>query len=98
MESGKRSVAACVAQPPPRIAGLAYSTPVYDEVVRPVRAPHPAACLAPKSRCQCHSEQGTRLDKPPKLCRSIVEKGFYVAWDAARKALEGPRLLFSVSD
>lgn len=90
-ESGKLSPAAYVAQHQPRVAGLAYTAPVYDDVVRPVRAPYPAACVANKSRCQCYSEQGTRLDMPPELCRSMVEKGFYVAWDAVGQSFEGSR-------
>jgi len=90
-ESGKLSTTAYVAQQQPRIAGLAYTAPVYDEVVRPVRAPYPAACISTKARCQCYSEQGTRLDMPAELCRSMVEKGFYVAWDAVGRSLDGPK-------
>jgi hypothetical protein len=82
--SGKLSAAEWVAEYQPRVEGLAYTAPVYDEVTKPVRAPYPAACLASKARCGCYTDQGTRLDMPDTLCRQIVERGFYVAWDASR--------------
>jgi hypothetical protein len=82
--SGKLTTAEWVAEHRPRVEGLAYTAPAYDDVTKPVRAPHPAACLASKSRCACYSEQGTRLDVPEALCRQIVERGFYMAWDTNR--------------
>ncbi len=84
VKAGKLSTSDWLAEHQPRVEGLAYTAPVYDDVTKPVRAPYPAACLASKMRCGCYSEQGTRLDMPEALCRQIVERGFYVAWDAAR--------------
>jgi hypothetical protein len=86
--AGKLSTAEWIAQYRPRVEGLAYSAPVYDDVTKPVRAPYPAACLASKARCSCYSEQGTRLDMQEGLCRQIVERGFYVAWDVGRGSAE----------
>lgn len=94
--SGKLSAAEWVAEQQPRVPGLAYTAPVYDDVTKPVRAPYPAACIAFKARCGCYSEQGTRLDMPEQLCRQIVERGFYVAWepkrapDGGQRAQDGP--------
>lgn len=65
----------------PRVAGLAYTAPAYDDVTRPVRAPIPAACVQSATRCQCYTQQGTRLDVPAPLCKSIAEGGFFVAWN-----------------
>src|SRR6185503_2096491 len=87
--SGKLSAAEWVAEYRPRVEGLAYTAPVYDDVTKPVRAPYPAACLASKARCGCYSDQGTRLDMPEALCRQIVERGFYVAWDSTRSSAGG---------
>ena len=64
----------------PRVAGLAYTAPVYDEVTKPTEAPYPAACVKMGERCGCYSQQATRLDVPKVLCESIVSGGFYVAW------------------
>jgi hypothetical protein len=66
----------------PRIAGLAYTAPVYDEVTRPVEAPVPVACIESASKgCRCWSQQATRLDMPDELCRNIVQKGFFLAFE-----------------
>lgn len=79
----------------PRIAGLPHTAPVYDSVTAPQQAPYPAACLASAKRCQCYSQQGTRLDMDEKLCRQLADGGFFVAWNAAgervQQAQEGSR-------
>lgn len=74
----------------PRVAGLDYTAPVYDEVTKPAYAPYPAACVAMGSRCECYSQQGTRLVTPESLCRGIVAGGFFVAWDTGRGSTERP--------
>lgn len=63
-----------------RVPGLAYTAPVYDEVTKPVRAPMPVATIMMGDECRAYSQQGTRLDMPGRLCRQIVERGFFVAW------------------
>jgi hypothetical protein len=65
----------------PRFAGLAYTAPVYDDVTKPVVAPYPAACVMSRTRCQCYTQQGTRLDVPGQMCKQITEGGFFVAWN-----------------
>lgn len=70
-----------VAQFQPRVSGLAYTAPAYDEVTKPVRAPYPAACVQGKSRCQCYTQQGTKLETDKTLCEGIVAGGFFMAWD-----------------
>lgn len=64
----------------PRIAGLPHTAPVYDEVTRPAVAPYPAACVSSGSRCQCYSQQATKLDMPASLCLELVARGFFVNW------------------
>lgn len=65
----------------PRVQGLDYTAPVYDEVTKPTHAPYPAACIQSRTRCQCYTQQGTRLDVPRDLCKGIAEGGFFMAWD-----------------
>ena len=72
----------------PRIPGLAYTAPVYDEVVKPTSAPYPAACVASKSVCRCYSQQATVLDVPDTLCRSIAGGGFFAAWNSAGERVQ----------
>ena len=64
----------------PRVAGLAYTAPVYDGVTAPVVAPYPAACVTMGERCACYTQQGTVLDTGPVICRQVVQRGFFVAW------------------
>lgn len=74
----------------PRIAGLPYTAPVFDQVTQPVQAPYPAACVQSKSKgCKCYSQQGTVIDTSEELCRQIVEKGFFVAWNTQGSAGAG---------
>lgn len=65
----------------PRVAGLHYTAPRYDDVTKPVRAPTPDACMANTKQCKCYTKQATVLAVPDALCRQIVEKGFYRDFD-----------------
>lgn len=76
----KRTTADWIAEQQPRIAGLAYSAPTYDDVTKPTEAPFPAACIKSADRCRCYSQQATVLDVPSDLCGQIVARGFFVAW------------------
>jgi hypothetical protein len=69
-----------VSQWEPRVQGLGYTAPVYDELTRPQEVPYPAACVVMREECRCYTQQATRLDVPEPLCRSLVERGFFVAW------------------
>ncbi len=64
----------------PRVSGLAYTAPAYDDVTKPLDAPYPAACVAMGSRCSCYTQQGTKLDVTPEICAGVVAGGFFVAW------------------
>lgn len=64
----------------PRVPGLPHTAPIYDEVTKPTQAPFPSACVASKTRCQCYTQQATRIDTPDKLCRDIAGGGFFVGW------------------
>lgn len=65
----------------PRIAGLDYTAPVYDELTKPKRVPVPAACVTFKGGCNCYTQQGTRLDVQAGQCAQIVRTGFFMAFD-----------------
>lgn len=64
----------------PRLDGLAHTAPIYDGVTQPQQAPYPAACIATAKRCQCYSQQATKLDMRDALCRQLADGGFFVAW------------------
>lgn len=62
----------------PRIPGFPHSAPAYDAVTQPVEAPYPAACVLMRGDCKCYTQQATLLYMPDGLCKSIVERGFFV--------------------
>lgn len=62
----------------PRIDGLAYTAPIYDEVTKPEEAPIPVACVESKKQgCKCYSQQATRLPMDEAICHQIVANGFF---------------------
>jgi len=76
----------------PRVPGLAYTAPVYDDVTKPTRAPYPAACIdLPSKGCRCYSQQATRLDVPAPMCKQIAPTGFFMAWDEEVKTRDKPQ-------
>ena len=61
----------------PRIAGLAYTAPRYDDLTTPINVPFPSACVLMEPRCQCYTDQATKLDIPPDLCRQFARNGIF---------------------
>lgn len=80
---GVQDAAAYVDAYTPRVTGLAYTAPRYDEITQPTSAPYPAACVHMGKRCSCYTQQGTALQTPENLCLSIVKNGFFIDWQAA---------------
>lgn len=64
----------------PRVAGLQYTAPLYDELTKPQAAPFPVGCLASTAKCRCYTEQGTALAVPQDLCEKIAESGYFQFW------------------
>jgi zona occludens toxin len=85
----KLTPAQYVAQYQARLPDLPHTAPVYDDVTKPVKAPYPAACVASDTRCHCYTQQATRLHVSDSMCRNIVERGYFVAWQE-EKALAAP--------
>lgn len=89
-QPGQPSPMAWFEQHSPRVKGLPHTAPVYDSVTQPVRAPYPAACVANKTRCQCYTQQATRMDVDEETCRGIAAGGYFVAWDDTPKGTAKP--------
>lgn len=70
----------------PRLVGLPHTAPRYDDLTKPVDAPFPAACVSMGSRCQCYTQQGTKMPVPLDLCTQIVKNGFFKDWGQALQA------------
>lgn len=63
----------------PRIEKMAWTAPMYDELMVPQSAPLPIGCIlaVQSGRCSCGTWQGTPIDVGPELCRQIAEHGFF---------------------
>lgn len=72
----KNSIDNYFAQNTPRVSYLPHTAPKYDELNEPKSVPKPQ-CLSTKNRCQCYTEQITKLNIPESQCRDIVENGYY---------------------
>ncbi|WP_425219092.1 zonular occludens toxin domain-containing protein [Ralstonia solanacearum] len=81
-QRGPLTAAEYVASYTPRVDGLQYTAPAYDELTRPTRVPVPAACVRIRGGCECWTQQGTHLETPPQLCDQVVKRGFFEAFDA----------------
>lgn len=64
----------------PAIEGFPHTAPRYAELIKPVTAPYPAACVHMGARCDCYTTQGTKLVVPMATCQDIVKTGFFVDW------------------
>lgn len=69
----------------PRIDGFPNTAPRYDDITKPTVAPYPAACVQMGPRCECYTQQGTKLPVPLGTCQSIVKTGFFVDWSQEKK-------------
>lgn len=78
---GPLSVADFIQSHQPRIEGLPHTAPRYDEVTKPTTAPFPAACVRMASRCECYTQQGTKLPTPGEMCKQIVSNGYFMDWN-----------------
>jgi len=79
--SGPMTTGEYLAAYTPRIAGLDYTSPAYDQLTQPKRVPVPAACVTMKTKCQCYTQQGTKLQVNADQCGQIVRDGFFMAFD-----------------
>lgn len=76
----------------PRVEGLAYTAPRYDDNTKPLSAPFPAACVSMGDRCDCYTQQATKLQVAKPLCLQIVKNGFFQDWQqVSTVALAGAR-------
>jgi hypothetical protein len=65
----------------PRIPGLAFSAPIYDDLTRPVEAPYPSVCAyAPDFPCRCWSQRGFKLVVQKSLCEQLAREPMDPYW------------------
>lgn len=57
----------------PKIPGLPYTAPLYKDLAKPVALPIVSGCVASAKKCQCYTQQATKIDMPEELCRLNVK-------------------------
>jgi zona occludens toxin len=62
----------------PRVMGLPHTAPFYDQVTKPVTFPRPQ-CVYQEgtSKCNCYSQQGTKMSVHFEMCVSLVKNGWF---------------------
>jgi len=80
--SGPVTVAAYIAEQQPRIAGMPWTAPLYDDLTRAVDVPTPMACMVnhDTDTCRCIDQQGNRMVTTEAFCRQFVQHGMFVQW------------------
>jgi zona occludens toxin len=73
-----------------RIDGFPQTAARYDDLTKPTVAPFPAACIASASKCQCWTQQATKIPTPPGVCEQIVKSGFFMDWQAGPSTAAAP--------
>lgn len=73
----------------PRVTGLPYTAPKYDQITIPTRAPVPAMCVQIGSAtsgqvdCRCYTQQATRIpDMEFNMCLEFARNGHFQDFDA----------------
>ncbi len=92
-ETGKDvlTTEAWLAQFTPRVEGLPWSAPIYDDLTREVREyPIPSCVVSEKykDKCLCFSQQGTRMDVDIELCRHIAYNGLFNPYQSSNSSMK----------
>ena len=58
----------------PAVTGLPHTAPIYADIAKPTTFPVVVGCVATKIKCQCYTQQATRVDMPDALCRDQVKQ------------------------
>lgn len=80
----------------PRVEGLQYTAPKYDEITRPTTAPVPAMCVQSRNACKCWSQQATPLDVGYNMCIEFARNGYFREFDPDRDRQDSERTARSV--
>ncbi|MBL4779395.1 zonular occludens toxin domain-containing protein [Ralstonia sp.] len=87
-QRGPMTATEYVASYAPRVPGLQYTAPAYDELTKPSRVPVPAACVEIRGGCECWTQQGTHLETTPQICADVVKRGFFESFDPDGRAVK----------
>lgn len=64
----------------PVVPDIPQSAPIYAELTKPEKVPYAAACMSMGSRCQCYTQQATKLNISQDMCKQIVAGGQFLGF------------------
>jgi zona occludens toxin len=71
----------------PRLDGMPWTAPIYDQLTTPTDFPRVAACVfAKRTGCQCYTQQATKLQIPESACLVYVKEGSFDPWLSGRRS------------
>lgn len=69
----------------PRISGMPWTAPQYDNLTEPTDFPRIAACMySPRTGCNCWTQQATPIETAFPVCMEVVKKGMFDPWLTGR--------------
>lgn len=69
----------------PRVPGMPWTAPQFDDLTVPTDFPRIAACVqSRRTGCRCYTQQATVLDVAPQVCQVVVTKGAFDPWLSGR--------------
>ncbi|MFS2123369.1 zonular occludens toxin domain-containing protein [Pseudomonas sp. Pseusp97] len=69
----------------PRIPGMPWTAPVYDQLTRPTDFPRIAGCIRFQTGpCRCFTQQGTPISMGQQACLANIKEGMFDPWKSGR--------------
>jgi hypothetical protein len=66
-----------LAQWVPRLPDLPWSAPVYDQLAKPAIIPKVSACISGRGKCECWTQQSTKITVSQQFCDYYVQNGYF---------------------
>ena len=70
----------------PRIPGMPWTAPVYDQLTKPTDFPRIAGCIRFQTGpCRCFTQQGTPIAMGQQACLANIKEGMFDPWKSGRR-------------
>lgn len=70
----------------PRIPGMPWTAPIYDQLTKPSDFPRIAGCVKFQTGpCRCFTQQGTPISMAQAACLANIKEGMFDPWRSSRR-------------
>ncbi|MCE4068534.1 MULTISPECIES: zonular occludens toxin domain-containing protein [Pseudomonas] len=70
----------------PRIPGMPWTAPIYDQLTKPTDFPRIAGCIRFQTGpCRCFTQQGTPIAMGQQACLANIKEGMFDPWKSGRR-------------